>query len=164
MTDRLSEYLDHLRRNRNTSVHTVAAYGSDLSQFLGFAAGSLGKDVTRLRPTDLELSVIRAFMAELYRRGQSRASVARKLSALRSFVRYLRREGLIETDPASLAVSPRREQRVPAHLSVDEMSRLLEAPDDHEVALQHGPMVRFSNCSMPPDFVSPSSSDWTWRM
>ena len=68
-------------------------------------------------------------MAELYRRRQSRASVARKLSALRSFVRYLRREGLIETDPASLAVSPRREQRVPAHLSMDEMSRLLEAPD-----------------------------------
>ena len=129
MTDRLSEFLDHLRLNRNTSAHTVAAYGSDLSQFLGFAAGSLGKDVTRLRPADLELSVIRAFMAELYRRGQSRASVARKLSALRSFVRYLRREGLIETDPASLAVSPRREQRVPAHLSVDEMSRLLEAPD-----------------------------------
>ena len=75
MTDRLSEYLDHLRLNRNTSAHTVAAYGSDLSQFLGFAAGSLGKDATRLRPADLELSVIRAFMAELYRRRQSRASV-----------------------------------------------------------------------------------------
>jgi integrase/recombinase XerC len=129
MTDRLSEYLDHLRLNRNTSAHTVAAYGSDLSQFFGFAAGSLGKDATRLRPADLDLGVIRAFMAELYRRRQSRASVARKLSALRSFVRYLRREGLIEGDPASLAVSPRREQRVPAHLSVDEMSRLLEAPD-----------------------------------
>ncbi len=129
MTDRLSEYLDYLRLNRNTSAHTVAAYGSDLSQFLGFAAGSLGKDATRLRPADLELSVIRGFMAELYRRRQSRASVARKLSALRSFVRYLRREGLIDSDPASLAVSPRREQRVPAHLSVDEMSRLLEAPD-----------------------------------
>jgi integrase/recombinase XerC len=129
MTDRLREYLDHLRLNRNTSAHTVAAYGSDLSQFLGFAAGNVGKDLTRLRPADLELSVIRAFMAELYRRRQSRASVARKLSALRSFVRYLRREGLIESDPASLAVSPRREQRVPAHLSVDEMSRLLEAPD-----------------------------------
>jgi integrase/recombinase XerC len=129
MTNRLSEYLDHLRLNRNTSPHTVAAYGSDLSQFLGFAAGSLGKDVSRLRPADLELSLIRAFMAELYRRRQSRASVARKLSALRSFVRYLRREGLIEGDPASLAVSPRREQRVPAHLSLDEMSRLLEAPD-----------------------------------
>jgi integrase/recombinase XerC len=68
-------------------------------------------------------------MAELYRRGQSRASVARKLSALRTFVRFLRREGWIDTDPAALAQSPRREQKVPAHLSVDEMATLLDAPD-----------------------------------
>ena len=68
-------------------------------------------------------------MAELYRQGQARASVARKLSALRTFARYLRREGWIEGDPAALAVSPKREQKVPAHLSVDEMSTLLEMPD-----------------------------------
>jgi integrase/recombinase XerC len=129
MTGQLDEFLDYLRLNRNTSVHTVAAYGSDLSQFLGFAAASLDKDRKRLRPSDIELSVIRGFMAELYRQGQSRASVARKLSALRSFARFLRREGLIDSDPVALAASPRREQKVPAHLSVDEMSRLLEAPD-----------------------------------
>ncbi|HEY5617609.1 MAG TPA: tyrosine recombinase XerC [Vicinamibacterales bacterium] len=129
MTNQLLEFLDYLRFNRNTSVHTVAAYGSDLSQFLDYAAARLDKDTTRLRPADLELDVIRGFMAELHRRGRSRASAARKLSALRSFVRFLRREGLIDADPASLAVAPRREQKVPAHLSVDEMSRLLEAPD-----------------------------------
>jgi integrase/recombinase XerC len=72
---------------------------------------------------------MRAFMAELYRQGQSRASVARKVSALRTFGRYLRREGWTEAGPASLAVSPKREIKVPAHLSVDEMSRLLEMPD-----------------------------------
>ena len=72
---------------------------------------------------------MRAYLAELHRLGQSRASVARKLSALRSFVRFLRREGWIETDPTVLALSPKREQRVPAHLSIDEMSWLLEAPD-----------------------------------
>jgi integrase/recombinase XerC len=68
-------------------------------------------------------------MAELYRQGHARASVARKLSALRAFGRYLRREGLIDTDPASLAASPKRERKVPAHLSIDEMARLLEMPD-----------------------------------
>ena len=129
MRDRRREFLDYLRLNRNTSVHTVAAYGSDLSQFLEFAAASRHTATTGLRPSDLDLAMIRAFMAELYRQGQSRATVARKLSALRTFVRFLRREGLIETDPASLAASPRRDQKVPAHLSVDEMSRLLEAPD-----------------------------------
>ncbi len=68
-------------------------------------------------------------MAELYRLGHARTSVARKLSALRAFGRYLRREGLIEADPALLAASPKRERKVPAHLSIDEMSRLLEMPD-----------------------------------
>ena len=51
------------------------------------------------------------------------------MSALRTFVRYLRREGWIDSDPAALAVAPKREHKVPAHLSVDEMSQLLEAPD-----------------------------------
>ena len=55
--------------------------------------------------------------------------MARKLSALRAFSRFLRREGWIEDDPASLAVSPKREHKIPSHLSVDEMSRLLEMPD-----------------------------------
>jgi integrase/recombinase XerC len=122
-------FLDHLRLNRNVSAHTVTAYRIDLSQFLAFAAGHLGTPAARLRPTHLDLAVIRAFLAELYRRGQSRASAARKLSALRSFTRFLRREGLLEADPAALALTPRREQKVPAHLSVDEMTRLLEAPD-----------------------------------
>jgi integrase/recombinase XerC len=110
----------------------VTAYGGDLSQFLEFAAGHLRAPAARLRPGHLDLDLIRAFLAELYRRGHSRASAARKLSALRSFTRYLRREGVIESDPAALALTPRREQKVPAHLSVDEMTRLLGAPDASE--------------------------------
>ena len=129
MPDQLRDFLDHLRLNRNASAHTSAAYQSDLSQLFDFAARHLEKTRASLRPADLDRHVIRAYMAELYRLGQSRASVARKLSALRTFVRYLRREGWIETDPTTLTLSPRREHRVPAHLSIDEMSRLLEAPD-----------------------------------
>ena len=129
MTSQLEAFIDYLRLNRNMSVHTSAAYNSDLTQLLEFAAGHLNKPLKRLRPRDLDLAVVRAYMAELYRRGQSRASVARKLSALRTFVRFLRREGWIDTDPAALAQSPKREQKVPAHLSVDEMATLLDAPD-----------------------------------
>jgi integrase/recombinase XerC len=127
--DHLRSFLDYLRLNRNASEHTVSAYESDLSQMITFAAAHLGKQRPELEPDDIQLPVIRAFMAELYRLGQSRASVARKLSALRTFARYLRREGWIESDPAALAVSPKREQKVPAHLSEDEMTRLLETPD-----------------------------------
>ncbi|MDA1185103.1 MAG: tyrosine recombinase XerC [Acidobacteria bacterium] len=129
MQAQLLDFLDHLRLNRNTSAHTSSAYQSDLSQFLEFASQHLEKTDSPLRPADLDLALVRAFIAELHRLGQSRSSVARKLSALRTFVRFLRREGWLETDPTVLAPSPRREQRVPAHLSVDEMSRLLDAPD-----------------------------------
>jgi integrase/recombinase XerC len=129
MKELLRDFLEYLRLNRNTSAHTVAAYDSDVSQFLAFAANLLGKKISTLGPSDLQLTVVRAFMAELHRQGQSRATVARKLSALRTFGRYLRREGGIETDPASLAVSPKRDIKVPAHLSEGEMSRLLEMPD-----------------------------------
>jgi tyrosine recombinase XerC len=129
VNDQLRGFLDYLRLNRNVSAHTVAAYDSDLSQFLEFAAGHLDKPRAGLDPSDLDLAIVRGFMAALHRRGQSRASAARKLSALRTFVRYLRREGWIDTDPSALVVAPRREQKIPAHLTIDEMTRLLETPD-----------------------------------
>ena len=127
MRSQLAAFLEHLRLNRNSSAHTAAAYESDISQFLDFAAQHL--DTADLEPSHLQLGTIRAFMAELYRQGHARASVARKLSALRAFGRFLRREGLIDSDPASLAASPKRERKIPAHLSIDEMTRLLEMPD-----------------------------------
>jgi integrase/recombinase XerC len=127
--EQLRSFLDYLRLNRNASPHTVAAYDSDLSQFLSFVADHHRKKAMELQPIDVDLPSVRAFMADLYRQGQARASVSRKLSALRTFTRYMRREGWIEGDPVALAVAPKREQKVPAHLSVDEMSTLLATPD-----------------------------------
>ena len=129
MKAQLRAFLEYLRLNRHASAHTVAAYESDVSQFLQFAASHLRVAPDAVAPRDLQLITIRAFMADLFRQGQARASVARKISALRTFGRFLRREGWIEGDPAGLAATPRREQRVPAHLSVDEMAKLLEVPD-----------------------------------
>ena len=129
MKEQLRSFLEFLRLNRNASPHTVAAYDSDLSQFLAFTAAQQRKKSTELRPVDIDLPAVRAFMADLYRQGQARASVSRKLSALRTFTRYMRREGWIEGDPVALAAAPKREQKVPAHLSMDEMSTLLATPD-----------------------------------
>jgi len=94
--EQLQSFLEFLRLNRNASPHTVAAYDSDLSQFLAFTAAQQRKKSTELRPADIDLPAVRAFMADLYRQGQARASVSRKLSALRTFTRYMRREGWIE--------------------------------------------------------------------
>jgi integrase/recombinase XerC len=127
MRSQLTAFVEHLRLNRNASAHTTAAYESDITQFLDFTVQHLG--MPDLEPGNLELGTIRAFLADLYRQGNARASMARKLSALRAFGRYLRREGWIDADPVALAASPKRERKIPAHLSIDEMERLLEMPD-----------------------------------
>lgn len=129
MTSQLESFVEYLRLNRNASPHTVSAYESDLRQLLTFCGTHLKKAPARLEPRDLDLALVRAYLAELHREGQSRSSVARKLSSLRSFARFLRREGWIADDPVVLAMAPRRDRKIPAHLSVDEMNRLLEMPD-----------------------------------
>jgi integrase/recombinase XerC len=78
---------------------------------------------------DCDVGAIRSFLAELYRTRRSRKTTARKLASLRAFVRYLRREGLIDGDPGAIVATPRVEEKLPAHLEIDEMSRLLDVPD-----------------------------------
>ncbi len=129
MKQAVADYLEHLRLNENASQHTVRAYASDLSQFLTFLAGKTGRRRIELTPADVDHLEIRAFLSDLHRRGNSRASAARKLAAIRGFGRYLRREGIVEGDPAALVGTPKREQRLPAHLAEAEMTRLLETPD-----------------------------------
>ena len=129
MQEQVSEFLEHLLLNENASAHTVRAYESDLAQFVAFAAKDAGRKRYDLTPADLTHLAIRAFLGDLQKRGISRASAARKLAAIRTFARYLRREGVIDDDPSSLVGTPKREQRLPAHLGEAEMTRLLEMPD-----------------------------------
>jgi integrase/recombinase XerC len=125
----VEDFLDHLRLNRNASAHTVAAYESDLAQYLSYLADAQGAKRSDLSPSDVTVQSLRGFLGDLVARGNARASSARKLSALRTFVRFLRREGALDDDPAALVGAPRLEQKIPAHLAVDEMTRLLETPD-----------------------------------
>ena len=129
MKEQLAEFLDHLRLNENASAHTVRAYDSDLSQFITFVAAHLNRRRPDLAASDFNHLNIRAFLGELHKRGNSRASAARKLAAIRTFGKYLRREGAIDGDPAALVGTPKREERLPAHLGESEMSRLLDMPD-----------------------------------
>ena len=126
--DHLKSFLQFLKLNRNVSAHTLRAYESDLSQFLRHAASETGQPRANLDPTSLDRAAIRNFLASLHKRGQSRASVARKLAAVRTFLRYLRREGIVDGDAGALVTTPKLDVRMPAHLSESEMTRLLEAP------------------------------------
>ena len=126
MREQLQPFLDYLRLNRNLSRHTVRAYGSDLSQFFEFAAALLGHEP---RVEDFDHRLVRDYLAETYERRQASSSSARKLAAVRTFARYLRREGLLEHDPGTLVSAPKVERRMPPHMAVDEMGALLAAPD-----------------------------------
>jgi integrase/recombinase XerC len=129
LKDFLDDFLDYLSLNRNASPHTVRAYESDLTQLIAFTAMARGARRVDLRPEHVDYGAIRAFLAELHARGNSRASVARKLAAVRTFTRFLRREGTIESQPASLVGAPRIEKKIPAHLDEAEIGKLLEMPD-----------------------------------
>jgi integrase/recombinase XerC len=125
----IADFADHLKYNRNASAHTVRAYESDLEQFVTAVATAGRRPRPSLTAADFSSDNVRLYLGVLFQQGVSRASAARKLAAIRTFARWLRREGIIDQDPSALAASPKREQTIPAHLSIDEMNRLLEMPD-----------------------------------
>ena len=129
MRDHLKSFLQYLKLNRHVSPHTVRAYDSDVSQYLAFVASQTGRKMSQLGPGDLDMQSVRAHVAELNKAGKARSSVARKLSGLRTFIKYLRREEVIEHDPTQVAVAPKRDQTIPVFLGEPEIARLLEMPD-----------------------------------
>lgn len=129
MKARIRAFLQFLRYNRNLSPNTWKAYDGDLTQWLAFLAARDGAKPSAVTLAAFDAEGVRGFLAELHARGNSRASAARRLAALRSFARYLLREGALADDPTALVAPPRREQALPAHLDMGDMTRLLEAPD-----------------------------------
>jgi integrase/recombinase XerC len=128
MKDTLKDFVQYLRR-RDVSRHTVTAYENDVGTFLAHTSQIRQTPVDELTPADVDAFAIRAFLVDLHKRRISASSSARKLSAIRTFVKFLRREDLIEEDPSSLVAAPKRPETIPAHLTVDEMSKLLEMAD-----------------------------------
>ena len=126
----LKDFLQFIRLNRNMSAHTTRAYASDLSQFLDHVSAIQQIPRAKLKPAQLDRPALRSFMAELHKQGRTSASAARKLAAARTFLKYLRREGFVDDDPGGLVPTPKREVRMPVHLSEDEMERLVTAPPD----------------------------------
>ncbi len=129
MKDALKAFVEHLTYNRHLSPHSVRAYTSDVEQYLGGVAAARGTKLSALAAGDLDAESVRGFVVGLNKAVQARTSVARKLSGVRAFLRYLRREGWIDGDPAAAAVAPRLDRTIPLHLSEAEMRRLLDTPD-----------------------------------
>lgn len=128
MIDHLNAFLEFLSLNQNASAHTVRAYQSDLTQFLLHLAAETGVPAEQITPAALDRSALRSFLAAVYAARHSRATAARKLAAVRAFVRYLRRESIIDQDPGLLVATPKLDVRVPPHLSEPEATALMDAP------------------------------------
>jgi integrase/recombinase XerC len=126
----IADFLNYLTFERNVSINTVDAYRNDLDGFIAFLCNdyfTLGQDQLELGRVDH--LTIRSYLAHLGRRKLARASIARQLSALRSFFKYLMREGIVEANPARTVATPKREKHLPTVMQPADVALLLEQPD-----------------------------------
>lgn len=119
----VEQFSGYLADERNLSLHTRAAYLRDLAEFRSFLEQNGGASQSVLKKVDS--LILRRYLAELHKRNQ-RTSIARKLSALRTFFRYLVREGLMSSNPTEGLSTPKLNRYLPKTLSVDEATALME--------------------------------------
>jgi integrase/recombinase XerC len=131
MEQLIEQFFEHLRYERNVSAHTLRNYASDLEQFVDHIAPADPKSGARRFPElkNVDHLTIREWLAELHSAQKKKASIARKLAALRTFFQFLVREGLLESNPAKLVSTPRQEKKLPKHLSIEEAIKFIETPD-----------------------------------
>ncbi|MBI3248214.1 MAG: tyrosine recombinase XerC [Deltaproteobacteria bacterium] len=130
----VERYTTFLRIEKNVSEHTLRNYLSDVWQFFAFLEHPPGQAEPRpVTVAAVDHHRIHAFLSFLYRE-HKKSSIGRKLSSIKSFFRFLLREGELTRDPTLHVGSPKQDQPLPTHLTVDDMFRLLEAPPADESA------------------------------
>ena len=124
---RLDEFTAYVRDERNLSPNTLRAYEREVSQFVAFAAGEMGC----AGPRGVSANVIRAYLAHLHGRKLARVSTQRALAALRTYFRFLGREGDVEANPAKVVPTPRTPKKLPEVVTSPQLAELLESlPQD----------------------------------
>ena len=126
----LTQFLDHLRYERNVSAHTLRNYESDLRQFFDYLAPADERGKRQEPPVaQIDHLTIREWLATLHSDQKKKTSIARKLAALRTFFQFLVREGVVESNSAKIVATPRKEKKLPKHLSIEDAIRFIETPD-----------------------------------
>jgi integrase/recombinase XerC len=130
--DRLFDlFFRHLEVERNLSEHTLRAYRQDLLEFHRFLINDAKTGTEDTRVEQVDALLLRRYLARLHKRNR-KTTIGRKLSAIRSFFRYLVRCGELAVNPAETVATPKREQYLPKVLTVDEMFALIGAADGGE--------------------------------
>ncbi len=119
-----ADFARHLRAERDVSPHTMRAYLGDLRDLCGYA-----NEVGVSEPGELDVSLLRAWLARQHALGRSRATLARRTAAARAFTHHLHRRGLLKKDPGLLLGTPKRQRDLPSVLTQDDAARLLDKVD-----------------------------------
>ncbi|HTK81796.1 MAG TPA: tyrosine recombinase [Bacteroidota bacterium] len=127
MDDHLRSYLRHLQKERQYSPHTIASYEDDLSQFSGFLERHYQSASVDL--SNVDQLTIRLFLGDLLDHQLSKKSIARKLSAVRSYFKYLVRNKHLERNPVVNVVSPRLPKKLPVFLGESSVDTMMALPD-----------------------------------
>lgn len=122
MKKELDAFLDHLKHERNASVHTIGSYRRDLVQFASY----IEKKGRNLK--DIDNVEIRGFLAVLHEMKQKKSTIGRKLASLRSFLQFCLKKGWINDNPAKIVSTPKQEKHVPSFLSEEETADFLDLP------------------------------------
>ncbi|HEX9563179.1 MAG TPA: tyrosine recombinase XerC [Gemmatimonadaceae bacterium] len=117
-------FLTHLAKERDLSPNTLRAYGRDLASFEAFLRSHYGTQSWVW--SDVDRLALRGFLGQLTRQGLSRRSIARSLSAVRTFFRFLHREDVVEANPARAVASPKLDRYLPAWLDLSQVERLFD--------------------------------------
>ena len=127
MTSEIAEYLEHLRNERDVSPNTVVAYERDLSELVAFLSTYYGGEEWSWQGVDR--LAIRGFLGHLTRRGLSKRSTARALSAVRGFYRFLHRNEVVDANPARAVGSPKLERYLPSYLDRAQIDLVFQAAE-----------------------------------
>lgn len=127
-SEHINTFSNFLVNERNVSNHTLEAYLRDITQFAAFVAAEKGEQTT---VDKIDHLLLRRYLAGLGK-GLKKSSIGRKLAAIKSFFHYLQRSGIISGNPAELVATPKKENRLPFHLNIDQTTTLVEAPNNEE--------------------------------
>ncbi|MFQ5443263.1 MAG: site-specific integrase, partial [Nitrospinales bacterium] len=126
----IKKFTDYLQAEKNASEHTLSSYQVDLRQFSAFLRETgHGHENGKFMLEKLDRLTVRSFMSHLYKNSYSGSTMGRKLATLSSFFKFLCREGYMTANIAKSIPTPKKAEKLPEFLSVDDMFRLLELPD-----------------------------------
>lgn len=135
MEKQFEEYLAYLSGEKNASTHTITAYKKDIEDYFAFLAK---RGISDIKADHL---LVRRYMMELQKNGISKNSMARKMSSLRSYYRFLIRENVIEDNPLTLVSTPKETKKLPQYVHYEDLRELFELPDNSPAGLRDRAMM-----------------------